>query len=113
MLNSYNEDMQPKWNSSISLNKATKFYSLNIFISWFFNLTLVLICLIVIFINGEPYIDVNLTNADTLWLHYQMTRKNFERKNYKEAAEYCQKVLKELGQQIPKTHFQLTVGIIR
>lgn len=109
VLNSF-EDAQ-FFNNSINSSQMNRNNQIDIFISWFLNLILILICLIVIYIKGEPYMELN-SNDDTLWLNYQMARKRFERKNYEETMDFCEKGIKELGQKMPKTHFQLIVGIM-
>lgn len=111
-IETYDDIRLNSMNSSIESIESIHLTSYHIYLNPILNVILILLCLIIIYINGEPYIDVNLTNDDTLWLNYQMARKNFERKNYEEAANFCEKGLKELGQNIPKTHLQLTIGLI-
>lgn len=113
VLNSFNSIEDSMYgNNSVNLNQRHQTSSFEFMISWMMNLILVFICLFIIYINGEPYIDVTLNNDETLWLNYQMARKQFERKNYEESASFCQSGLRELGHRVPRTHFQLVVGII-
>jgi hypothetical protein len=88
------------------------YFSYNLVLSWVLNILLVILCLARIFISGEPYLNVDLKNDDSLWLNYQKGSKHFQRKNYEEALSCCERGLKELGQNIPKTKLQLVVGIV-
>jgi hypothetical protein len=87
-------------------------WNFNFLASWTFNVLLILFCLIRVYVNGEAYIELDANADSSIWLNYQKGSKNFKRKNYQEAFDYCCNGLKELGQQIPKTKLQLIVGII-
>ena len=88
-------------------------WNFNFIASWTFNALLILFCLIRIYINGEPYMELDSSSVTSVWLNYQKASKNFQRKNYQEAFNYCCNGLNELGQKnIPKTKAQLIIGII-
>ena len=84
---------------------------INLF-SWIMNASLILICLIKIYINGEPFLEFDATSTDYLWKTYQQASRQFLRKDYADSFSLCQQGLKQLGQNTPTTKFQLVIGLI-
>ena len=100
-------------NEDINENVSSMSYiNLQSILSWTLNIILVLFVLFRIYIDGEPYVDPEVIHDDSLWVNYQKASRNFERKNYQEALNYCEKSLKELGLNTVRTHFELVTGIM-
>ncbi|CAF0984432.1 unnamed protein product [Brachionus calyciflorus] len=110
VLNSYEETNYFN-GTNVKANKNW-FIDFNFLLSWSLNLILILFCLIRIYISGESYIELNSDSSECIWVQYQQASKKFQQNIYDESFQYLEKGLKELGQTIPKTKFQLVLGIL-
>lgn len=107
-----NVEMSNRSASTQASNNGFSIYSLGFLLSWVLNLCLILFFMVRVYVNGEAHVEISAKQEESIWQSYQRASKSFTKKNYKDSYDNLRAGLAELGQTVPNTKLQLTVGIV-
>lgn len=81
-------------------------------LSWTLNLVLIALCLVKLFVYGEPILKKDSNNYTVFWRHRKQADLSFQEEDYQNSASHLKVCLTALGRPFPSNTIELVIGVI-